>query len=138
MQALLRDDQVLHEGDWERMTVYLDQADPKGAPPASVAFYRHSTNTFRKWDSVEKDGETHPIGYSAIGSHASLPTPGFGQIDVGDPDGPKWRTWERPRLGRRAAVVRVRRGVGPARQGARRDRAARSRAALEARRAAAD
>jgi hypothetical protein len=94
VQALLRDDQVLHEGDWERMTVYLDQANPKGAPPASVAFYRHSTNTFRKWDGVRKDGETHPIGYSAIGSHATLPTPGFGQIDVGDPDGPKWRTWE--------------------------------------------
>ena len=26
--ALLRDDDVLHEGDWERMTVYLDKTDP--------------------------------------------------------------------------------------------------------------
>lgn len=94
MQALLRDDDVLHEGDWERITVYLDQADPEGAAPASVGFYRHSTNTFRKWDSVDKEAGTHPFAYSAIGSHASLPTPGFGQIDVGDPDGPHWRTWD--------------------------------------------
>jgi hypothetical protein len=94
VQALLRDDDVMHEGDWERITVYLDQADPEGAAPASVAFYRHSTNTFRNWDSVAKAAETHPIAYSAIGSHASLPTPGFGHVDVGDPDGPRWRTWE--------------------------------------------
>jgi hypothetical protein len=94
VKALLRDDDVLHEGDWERVTVYLDQADPEGAPPASVAFYRHSTNTFRKWDGVAKEAGTHPIAYSAIGSHASLPTPGFGHIDVGDQDGPQWRTWE--------------------------------------------
>lgn len=94
VKALLREDDVLHEGDWERITVYLDEADPEGAPPASVAFYRHSTNTFRKWDSVERKAETHPVAYSAIGSHASLPTPGFGQIDVGDPKGPRWRTWE--------------------------------------------
>jgi hypothetical protein len=94
VRALLRDDDVLHEGDWERVTVYLDQADPESAQPASVAFYRHSTNTFRKWVSVDKDGETHPVAYSAIGSHASLPSADFGFIDVGDKDGPKWRTWD--------------------------------------------
>ncbi|HEX2292718.1 MAG TPA: hypothetical protein VHH55_05350 [Gaiellaceae bacterium] len=93
VRALLRDDDVLHEGDWERVTVYLDQADPRGAPPASVAFYRHSTNTFRKWASVEKEGE-HPVAYSAIGSHASLPSADFGYIDVGDREGPRWRTWD--------------------------------------------
>jgi hypothetical protein len=94
VQALLRDDDVLHEGDWERITVYLDRGNPEGAPPASVAFYRHSTNTFRKWGTVDKEAGTHPIAFSAIGSHASLPTPGFGHIDVGDPDGPRWRTWK--------------------------------------------
>lgn len=92
VRALLRDDDVLHEGDWERITVYLDQADPENAPPTSVVFYRHSTNTPRKWASVEKDGDTHPVVYSAIGSHASLPSADFGFIDVGDKDGPRWRT----------------------------------------------
>jgi hypothetical protein len=94
VRALLRPDGVLHEGDWERITVYLNEADPEGAPPVSVGYYRHSTNTFKKWDGVEKEAGTHPLVYSAIGSHASLPTPDFGFIDVGDPDGPQWRTWE--------------------------------------------
>jgi hypothetical protein len=94
VQALLRDDDVLHEGDWERITAYFDRTDPEGAPPASVAFYRHATNTFRRWEAVEKVDGTHPVVYSAIGSHASMPSPGFGHIDVGDPRGPRWRTWE--------------------------------------------
>ena len=93
VRALLRADDVLHEGDWERVTVYLDEADPERGPPASVAFYRHSTNTFRRWDLVEKKGN-HPVAYSAIGSHASLPSPDFGFIDVGDRRGPQWKTWE--------------------------------------------
>ena len=93
VRALLRDDNVLHEGDWERITVYLDENDPEGALPASVAFYRHSTNTFRPWSKVEKDS-THPVAYCAIGSHASLPSWDFGYIDVGDRDGPRWKTFE--------------------------------------------
>ena len=94
VRAFLRKDNVLHEGDWERITVYLDEAAPETAPPASVVYYRHSTNTSKKWAGVEKHDGTHPVVYSAIGSHASLPSPGFGFIDVGDPDGPRWRTWD--------------------------------------------
>lgn len=93
VKALLRDDNVLHEGDWERITLYLDQAAPLTKPPAHVAYYRHATNTFRKWQSVRKQG-THPLVFCAIGSHASLPSPGFGFIDVGDPNGPRWETWK--------------------------------------------
>lgn len=92
VRALLRDDDVLHEGDWERVTVYLDESNPQGSPPAAVVFYRHSTNTPVKWASVEKE-DTHPVVYCAIGSHASLPSANFGFIDVGDPRGPRWRTW---------------------------------------------
>jgi hypothetical protein len=95
VRALLSDDNVLHEGDWERITVYLDQSNPEGVPPSAVAYYRHSTNTFRKWADVKKDARTHPVVYSAIGSHASLPSADFGFIDVGDPNGPRWRTWTR-------------------------------------------
>jgi hypothetical protein len=93
VHALLREDDVLHEGDWERVTVYLDRADPVGTRPESVVFYRHGTNTPRAWGSVERSG-THPVAYCAIGSHASLPSPDFGFIDVGDRDGPRWRTWD--------------------------------------------
>jgi hypothetical protein len=134
VRALLREDGVLHEGDWERITVYLDQSDPEGAPPESVGYYRHATNTFRRWDVVEREGGTHPVAYCAIGSHASLPTPGFGQIDVGDPDGPRWRTWEelaaiaeQPWYGFGGAwgrVGRVRDATGPLGPGAHWKRAA--------------
>jgi hypothetical protein len=93
VRALLRSDDVLHEGDWERITVYLDGRGD-GATPASVGFYRHSTNTFKPWNTIEKE-DGHSVVYSAIGSHASLPTPGFGFIDVGDPKGPRWHTWKK-------------------------------------------
>ena len=91
VRALLRKDDVLHEGDWERVTLYLDADDPTGAPPAGVALYRHSTQTIETWDRVERE-DTHPVAYSAIGSHATLPSPDFGFIDVGDRDGPRWET----------------------------------------------
>lgn len=92
VRALLRSDDVLHEGDWERITIYLG-ADPERSPPHAVVFYRHSTNTVRTWSGVEKEG-ARPVVYAAIGSHASLPSPGFGFIDVGDPNGPRWQTWD--------------------------------------------
>ncbi len=92
VRALLRDDDVLHEGDWERITVYLDESSPDAKPPAAVAFYRHSTNRPLKWADVQKE-ETHPVVYCAIGSHASLPSANFGFIDVGDSGGPRWQTW---------------------------------------------
>ena len=94
VRALLRADDVLHEGDWERVTVYLDADDPTDADPAGVALYRHSTKSFEPWNRVERDG-THPIAYSSIGSHATLPTPDFGFIDVGDRNGPRWETAEK-------------------------------------------
>jgi hypothetical protein len=93
VRALLRDDDVLHEGDWERVTVYLNRSRPLAAAPESIVFYRHSTNTPRAWGKVEKK-DTHPVVYSAIGSHASLPSANFGFIDVGDPKGLRWRTWQ--------------------------------------------
>jgi hypothetical protein len=122
VRALLRDDDVLHEGDWERITLYLDESDPEGSEPHSVVFYRHSTNTSRKWSAVDKDGK-HPVVYCAIGSHASLPSPGYGFIDVGDANGPRWRTWkdlapveEQPWYGFGGAwgrLGRVRESTGP-------------------------
>jgi hypothetical protein len=92
VRALLREDDVLHEGDWERITVYLDESSPEAKPPAAVVFHRHSTNTSRRWAAVEKQ-DTHPLVYCAVGSHASLPSANFGFIDVGDARGPRWQTW---------------------------------------------
>jgi hypothetical protein len=94
VHAYLSDDNVLHEGDWERITLYLDERDPEGGPPVSVAFYRHATNGARPWASVQKEETTHAVVYSGIGSHASLPSPDFGYIDRGDAHGRRWRTWE--------------------------------------------
>ena len=93
LKALLSKDNVLHEGDWERVVVYLDQNDPKRQPPAWVVFHQHATNAARRWQEVRKQDRTHPIVYCAIGSHASLPSPDYGHIDVGDPDGRRWTTW---------------------------------------------
>jgi hypothetical protein len=94
IRALLREDDVLHEGDWERITVYLDLKAPEKADPASVGYYRHATHTFLPWSEVETSDGTHPVAYCAIGSHASLPSPDYGHIDVGDGDGPRWSTWK--------------------------------------------
>lgn len=93
IKALLSEDDVLHEGDWERITVYLDENEPERRPPAWVVFHQHATNAARRWHEVRKHDDTHPIAYCAIGSHASLPSPDYGLIDVGDPAGPRWTTW---------------------------------------------
>ena len=94
IRAYLRADDVLHEGDWERPTVYLDPVDPDEGEPEAIGFYLHAAHTYKPWTDVERFDGTHPKVYSAIGSHASLPSPDYGYIDVGDDDGPQWRTWE--------------------------------------------
>jgi hypothetical protein len=94
VKALLRDDNVLHEGDWERITVYLDRAKPVIKPPEGVAFYRHASSGFVPWGQVKTAQGSHPTVFCAIGSHASLPSPDFGFVDVGDLKGRRWRTWD--------------------------------------------
>jgi hypothetical protein len=123
VKALLREDNVLHEGDWERITVYLDAAEPAINPPVGVAFYRHAASGFVPWSQVKTAQGSHPTVYSAIGSHASLPAPDFGFVDVGDRNGRRWRTWddllpvrEQPWYGFGGAwgrVGRVRDATGP-------------------------
>lgn len=119
------DDIFVHEGDWERIDVVLGNDDV----PIEVRYFGHgcsgptfeSTN-FVPWSALEAglpgggglvDG-THPIVYTAQGSHASYPTersPGTGSCpDAGGvTDGAKgltdetqyvpgvsstWRPWE--------------------------------------------
>ena len=81
-----------HQGDWERITVCLDSA----GKPTDVDFHKHNSNLRRRWVKVSKFG-THPIVYSAEGSHASYASPGHNPaIETLDRrfEGPVWATWK--------------------------------------------
>lgn len=88
-----------HEGDWEQISVRLDDKDRA----TEVAFYGHGTPHIRPWSQLLYfDG--HPIVYSANGSHASYWK--IGEFDRKGPGvvsgkdytsgaGPIWKTWNR-------------------------------------------
>lgn len=65
-----------HEGDWEMVAVYL-----KNDEPYAVLFSQHGSGALEMWKNVrrvkEKDGNetTHPIIYTALGSHANYSKP---------------------------------------------------------------
>jgi hypothetical protein len=61
-----------HEGDWERICVRLDANNRA----TEVAYYQHEGHKTLPWRSVPKSGQTHPVVYSARGSHASYEAPG--------------------------------------------------------------
>ncbi|MEO7730587.1 MAG: Vps62-related protein [Kofleriaceae bacterium] len=91
-----------HEGDWERISVHLD----RGNRAVGVAYYQHDGYKELSWDKVPKHGGSHPIVYSARGSHASYAAPGAKKIetsivghDVHTADdraskGAAWQTWK--------------------------------------------
>jgi Necrosis inducing protein (NPP1) len=62
-----------HEGDWEVVTVVLDDQQR----PLRAAYSQHCTGEQRSWAGVQKQGETHPVVYVATGSHANLFAPSF-------------------------------------------------------------
>jgi hypothetical protein len=69
-----------HEGDWEHVTVYLDEQAPAGPEVGWVAYASHDSRGAdfrRRWDDPElaRVGE-HPIVYVGAGSHASFFSPG--------------------------------------------------------------
>lgn len=92
-----------HEGDWERITVRLNDENRATA----VAFWNHDGYCTRTWSRVLKTKKGgHPIVFSALGSHASYPDSGNYRIEVDNvPDqvdrtrrsDKKWRTWYRTR-----------------------------------------
>jgi hypothetical protein len=61
-----------HEGDWEMVAVYL-----KNEQPYAVLFSQHGSGALELWKNVyrakDKNGSetTHPIIYTALGSHAN-------------------------------------------------------------------
>ena len=65
-----------HEGDWERIQLDFDTADPETAleqGPARAAYSGHHGSEYADWDDdkLQRVDETHPVVYVAEGSHAS-------------------------------------------------------------------
>jgi hypothetical protein len=106
---------VVHEGDWERISVLLRHAGADTYVPDSVLYHYHDSKRNLPWYAVKRVGAggpelaTHPVVFSAVGSHASYPRAGryenvfrfagrrrFAVSDeaIGCPKCPQWQTWE--------------------------------------------
>jgi hypothetical protein len=59
-----------HEGDWENVSVALDDH----LEPIFAAYSQHCSGTVRAWPRVQRV-ETHPVDYVALGSHANYFAP---------------------------------------------------------------
>jgi hypothetical protein len=65
-----------HEGDWEMVAVYL-----KNDQSYAVLFSQHGSGALERWENVncvrDRDGKetTHPVIYTALGSHANYSKP---------------------------------------------------------------
>ena len=107
---------LVHEGDWERISVLIQNGQAEGEYlPISVRYHAHDGSRVVPWAAVKRVGtggsidSTHPVVYSARGSHASYWRAGdyenvfefagrrrFAVFDQATscPDCPQWRTWE--------------------------------------------
>lgn len=79
-----------HEGDWERIAIYL-RPEKDDWRPQYAAYSGHHTQQTRGWEEVEcaDDARRHPVVYVARGSHACYFTadthrPGLGPFRVRD------------------------------------------------------
>lgn len=89
-----------HVSDWEHCTVRLEwskSGDEWTNPaPIAVAGSAHTENNYVTWDKIEKVG-THPVIYSAKGTHANYFSSGTHFHDKVIPDfcdrGTSWDTW---------------------------------------------
>ena len=106
-----------HEGDWERISVLLRHAPGTiDYLPVSVRFHTHDGHRDIPWQAVTRTAAgdspalSHPVAYSAVGSHATywrtgdyaivVKLAGHPALSVDDhamacADCPQWRTWER-------------------------------------------
>jgi hypothetical protein len=107
---------LVHEGDWERVSVLLARGkDPGQYLPVSVRYHAHDGSRDLPWSAVKRVGAagaleaTHAVVFSARGSHASYWRAGryenvfvaagrrrFAVFDsaVACPKCPQWHTWE--------------------------------------------
>lgn len=67
-----------HEGDWEVVNVVLGL----DGEPIEAAYSQHCSGQRKAWAGVTKSsvGDTHPIAYVALGSHANYFAPGAGAL----------------------------------------------------------
>jgi len=106
---------IAHEGDWERLSVLVEQKDDDLWMPISVRYHEHDTHVDVPWADVRRTPDptgllTHPRGFVAKGSHATYRRAGrFAQVlarggvdivTVEDdaracPECPLWFTWQR-------------------------------------------
>ncbi len=66
----------VHEGDWEAVSVILDQR----GKPLVMGLSRHSEGAQRAWAKVKRRG-LRPLVYVGLGSHASFFGPGAHRLD---------------------------------------------------------
>lgn len=111
----------VHEGDWERISVRLAKLEPQDSDrylPLSARYHYHDHSREIPWYAVrrvvggtgaDQGGATHPVVYSAEGSHASywragryeaVYEPGGRRLlavhddAIACPDCPQWHTWK--------------------------------------------
>lgn len=93
-----------HVGDWERVTVRLAKFVYNGVnyfKPVQMLYGSHSFSTTYRWDEISKINGTHPVAYSAEGSHGMWKDQGnhvyqelvvAQLVDVAN-QGTAWDTW---------------------------------------------
>ena len=93
-----------HVGDWEHLTVRCEKVvvnDTMYLQPIQVYVSIHSFGNLYSWSSITKTGNTHPVAYSAKGSHGTWKDSGshtYQETILGDlvdycSEGTAWDTW---------------------------------------------
>lgn len=65
-----------HVGDWEHITVRLQRGQDQSLTPVQAYLSAHSFGGVYEWAEIERFEETHPVVYSAWGSHGVWKDPG--------------------------------------------------------------
>lgn len=69
-----------HEGDWERIQIYMSP----GGIPIAVTYSQHNSRETCAWSYVQKQQNGRPVVYVAEGSHANYFTSGNHAVEIRD------------------------------------------------------